>query len=206
MDGRRDRRVVVATGNPNKLREIQTILGAAGLDLQLLPMQMFEVVEPVEDGASFQENALIKARACAEATGLMSIADDSGLQVDALDGAPGVRSARFAGEDAEDAANNAKLIAALAEVPTDQRSARFVCSAVAVIPGDGEIVAVGTMEGTIIDEPRGTGGFGYDPHFVADAIGDGRTNAELTPDEKDAISHRGVAFTDLARQLGAVLL
>jgi XTP/dITP diphosphohydrolase len=196
-------RVVVATGNEHKLREIGAIL--TGLDVQLVSMRAFDLPEPVEDGETFEANALLKARACAAATGLPALADDSGLEVDALGGAPGVRSARYASDGgalatprtAQDRANNVKLVAALAGVPATERTARFVCAAAIVLPDGPEHVVRGTMAGHVIDEPRGAGGFGYDPHFVSDAAGDGRTNGELTAAEKDAISHRGAAFRAL---------
>ncbi|HSK23691.1 MAG TPA: RdgB/HAM1 family non-canonical purine NTP pyrophosphatase [Egicoccus sp.] len=185
-------RLVAATANVKKLAEIQAMLDH--LDVDVVPMTELGVASPVEDGDTFEANALIKARACHAATGLPSVADDSGLEVDALDGAPGVYSARYAGEDADDAANNTKLIGALAGVPDERRTARFV-SAVAFVTADGdEHVVRGTMEGRIVDQPAGEHGFGYDPHFVSEAAGDGRTNAQLSPDEKNALSHRGAAF------------
>ncbi len=198
-------RIVVATGNPHKLAEIRAILTDAGLDVELVPMTELGVPEPVEDGDTFAANALLKARACAAATGLPAIADDSGLEVDALGGEPGVRSARYAGEPSDDARNNAKLVAALAGVPEQRRTARFVCAAAAVAPDGREVVVRGTMEGRIVDRPRGAHGFGYDPHFVSDAAGGQRTNAELAPAEKDAISHRGAAFRQLASRLDPLL-
>jgi XTP/dITP diphosphohydrolase len=188
-------RVVVATGNEHKLREIEAIL--AGLDVQLVSMRAFDLAEPVEDGETFEANALIKARACAAATGLPALADDSGLEVDALDGAPGVRSARYAGEPGDDQANNRKLLAALADLPAERRTGRFVCAAAIVLPDGRDQVVRGTMEGYVVTEPRGGAGFGYDPLFVSDAAGDGRTNAELSAQEKDTISHRGAAFRAL---------
>jgi XTP/dITP diphosphohydrolase len=192
-------RIVVATGNPHKLAEIGRIL--EGLDVQLVAMTELGVPSPVEDGDTFEANALLKARACVEATGSASIADDSGLEVDALGGAPGVRSARYAGVEGDraeiDAANNAKLVAELAGVPDEARIARFVCAAALVLPGGEEEVVRGTMEGRIVDDPRGEHGFGYDPHFVSVEAGDGPTNAELLPAQKDAISHRGDAFRRL---------
>jgi XTP/dITP diphosphohydrolase len=188
-------RVVVATGNPHKLAEIGRIL--EGIDVQLVAMTELGVESPVEDGDTFEANALLKARACVEATGLPAIADDSGLEVDALGGDPGVWSARYAGEPTDDQANNVKLVAELAAVPDERRTARFVCAAAVVHPDGREEVVRGTMEGRIVDTPRGQHGFGYDPHFVSDAAGDGRTNGELRPDEKDAISHRGAAFRAL---------
>jgi XTP/dITP diphosphohydrolase len=196
-------RLVVATGNAHKLTEIRAILD--GLPVQLVPMHELGVPEPVEDGETFEANALIKARACVAATGLAALADDSGLEVDALGGAPGVRSARYAGGSTDDGANNAKLVAALADVPDAGRRARFVCVAVVVTPNGREQVAHGAMEGRIVDVPRGSNGFGYDPHFVSDA-GGGRTNAELAPAEKDAISHRGAAFRALRPGLERLLL
>lgn len=206
------RRLVVATGNRHKLDEITRLLGGAIPEvasgaLELVAMTDLGVASPVEDGDTFEANALIKARACVAATGLPALADDSGLEVDGLDGAPGVRSARFAGEDATDADNNAALVAALADVPDERRTARFVCVAALVTVDGRELARRGTMEGRVVDEPRGDHGFGYDPHFVADATADGRTNGELAPAEKDAISHRADAFRaiaeDVARALGS---
>jgi XTP/dITP diphosphohydrolase len=197
-------RVVVATGNAHKLEEIRSIL--ADLPLDLVPMTELGVPEPIEDGTTFEANALIKARACVAATGLPALADDSGLEVDALDGAPGIRSARYAGEPADDLANNAKLVAALADVGPERRTARFVCAATVVTPDGSEAVVRGAMSGRIVTEPRGTNGFGYDPHFVADVSRDGRTNAELEPAEKDAISHRGAAFRELRHHVERLLV
>jgi XTP/dITP diphosphohydrolase len=196
-------RVVVATGNPHKLAEIGRIL--EGLDVQLVAMTELGVESPVEDGDTFEANALLKARACVEATGLPAIADDSGLEVDALGGDPGVWSARYAGEPTDDHANNAKLVAELGDVPDERRTARFVCAAAIVHPDGREAVVRGTMEGRIVDTPRGQHGFGYDPHFVSDAAGDGRTNGQLPPDEKDAISHRGAAFRALRPRVEALV-
>jgi XTP/dITP diphosphohydrolase len=193
-------RVVVATGNAHKVDEIRAILTAAGVALELVPMTELGVPSPVEDGDTFAANALLKARACAQATGLPALADDSGLEVDALDGAPGVHSARYAGEPTDDAANNAKLLAALADVPPEARTARFVCAAALVTPDGAEVVRRGTMEGRVVT-PAGDGGFGYDPLFLAAATTDGRTNGQLAPEEKDAISHRGAAFAVLANDL-----
>ena len=198
MTGRR--RVVVATGNPHKLTEIAAILDAGAIGVELVPMSEFGIEAPVEDGATFAANALIKARACVLASGLPALADDSGLEVDALDGAPGVRSARFAGEPTDDAANNRLLLerlAALGASGSEPRRAAFVCAAALVLPDGTEEVLEGRMLGSIVVAPRGAHGFGYDPLFVADASADGRSNAELLPHEKDAISHRGVAFRAL---------
>lgn len=187
-------RIVVATGNRGKLAELARILD--GLPVELVPMDELGLDSPVEDGDTFEANALIKARAAAEATGLPALADDSGLEVDALGGAPGVRSARYAADEdpgaAGDDANNDRLVRELAGVPYGQRTARFVCAAALVAPDGRAWTERGTMEGRIIDTPRGENGFGYDPHFVAD--GETRTNGELTAEEKDARSHRGAAF------------
>lgn len=198
--------LVVATGNAHKLDEIRSILAAAGLDADLRSMREYGVPEPIEDGTTFEANALIKARACAAATGLPSIADDSGLEVDALDGAPGVLSARYAGEPSDDARNNAKLVTELAEVPPERRTARFVCAAAIARPDGPETVVRGTVEGRIVDPPRGDNGFGYDPYFEpVGPTADGRTTAELSATEKHAISHRGEAFRALCPHIEAIL-
>jgi len=195
-------RLVAATANPGKLAEIQALLDH--LDVEVVPMTDLGVPSPPEDGLTFEANALLKARACRAATGLASIADDSGLEVDALGGEPGVHSARYAGAQGDDAANNAKLVAALRDVPAEQRTARFV-SAVAFVTADGrEHVVRGTMEGHVIDAPRGTGGFGYDAYFVGDDT-EGRTSAELSPQEKNARSHRGIAFRAIVPTVEAAL-
>jgi XTP/dITP diphosphohydrolase len=201
-------RIVVATGNAHKLTEIARLVDAEALGITLVPMAELGVSSPVEDGATFADNALIKARACVAATGLPALADDSGITVDALGGAPGVRSARFAGEDSDDAANNLLLLVSLAAAGADTPSARraaFVCAAALVLPDGTSHVELGRMDGHVVDRPRGEHGFGYDPLFVADATEDGRTNGELTAGEKDAISHRAVAFAALAPQLAAAV-
>jgi len=193
-------RVVVATGNAHKLDEIARLVDADALGIELVAMGDLGVDSPVEDGLTFEENALIKARACTMATGLAALADDSGIVVEALDGAPGIRSARFAGEDADDAANNRLLLERLrtagALTPSARRAA-FVCAVALVLTDGSELVALGRMEGTLVDGPRGEQGFGYDPLFVADVTRDGRTNGELTASEKDAISHRAAALRRL---------
>lgn len=194
-------RIVVATANRKKLVELERILD--GLDVELVPMTDLGLASPVEDGDTFEENALIKARAAACAAGLPAVADDSGLEVDALGGAPGVYSARYAGRDGDAAANNAKLVGELRGVPPGRRTARFVCAAALVTPDGREWVERGTMEGRVVDEPRGDRGFGYDPHFVSD--GETRTNAELSPEEKDARSHRGKAFRALRSHVAELL-
>lgn len=187
------RRVVLATGNPGKIREFRRILG--DLDVVLVPRSELGLPEPAETGATFTDNALLKARVATEATGLPALAEDSGLEVDALDGAPGVRSARYAGEDADDEENNARLLAALEGVPDPRRTARFVAVVVLVTPDGQDRVERGVLEGRIVREPRGTAGFGYDPLFVP--AGHERTNAELAGEEKDAISHRGRALREI---------
>jgi XTP/dITP diphosphohydrolase len=185
--------LVLATRNPHKLREFATLLD--GVDLVALP----EGVElPPEAGATFAANALPKARAAARATGAVAFADDSGIEAAALGGAPGVRSARFAGEDASDADNLAALIA---QAPPGSALA-YVCVIALVDPRTGEEHTFeGRCTGTMAPAPRGTGGFGYDPVFVPDDRDDGRTMAELTQAEKDAISHRGRAARALLRHL-----
>lgn len=188
----------MASGNAGKLREIAKILG--DLDIEVLPQSEFGVSDAEETGTTFVENALIKARHAAAATGLPAIADDSGIAVDALDGRPGVYSARYAGPGATDADNNALLLQELAGVPDTERGAAFHCVACCVFPGEGEpIIAAGEWRGRILSEPRGEGGFGYDPlFFVPEA---GCSSAELSAQEKNRRSHRGKALRDLARQL-----
>ena len=193
-------RLVVASGNEGKRREIAAIL--TGLDVELVAMSDLGVASPVETGDTFEANALLKAHAVVEATGLPALADDSGLEVDALDGRPGVRSARYAGEGARDRDNNARLLAELAGVSSPQRTARFVCAAALVTPDGDEVLVRGLMEGHIAEAPRGEHGFGYDPLFVA--AGERRTNAELPPEIKDARSHRGAAFRALRPHVQAL--
>lgn len=190
---------MLATTNAGKAREIDAILHGAGLDLACVPRPA-HVVSVDETGETLEANARLKARAVRDATGEATIADDTGLEVDALDGAPGVRSARFAGPDATDDDNVTLLLARLDRVPLERRRARFVTVAVAAFPDGRELAAIGTAEGTIASARRGTHGFGYDPVFLPDA-GDGRTFAELAPAEKDACSHRGAAFRTLAEGL-----
>lgn len=185
-------RFVLASANPHKVAEIRSILAAAGVGLAQRPPGVPDVEET---GATLEDNARLKARALCSATGLPAIADDTGLEVDALAGAPGVRSARYAGEGATDADNVAKLLDDLEGSTT--RHARFVTVALAMWPGGREAVARGVVEGEITTEPRGSAGFGYDPVFIQ-TEGDGRTFAQMTPEEKHAISHRGRAFRNLA--------
>ena len=192
---------VLATANPDKAREIADILYAVLPDLELLERPA-DVPEVDETGATLEDNARLKAVALREATGLPAIADDTGLEVDALDGAPGVFSARFAGADATYADNVAKLLDALAGVPAPRRTARFVTVALACWPDGREVVANGSVDGVIASGPRGAEGFGYDPLFVP-REGDGRTFAEMTAAEKHQSSHRGRAFAALADALRA---
>ena len=200
--------VLLATGNPHKLDEVRAVLDPLGwtvLGLDDLPRPPPE--EPVEDGDTFEANARIKAIAYAAATGRLALADDSGLEVDALGGEPGVRSARFAGVDGDratrDAANNGLLVERLAGTSESDRTARFVCAMCLAAP-DGAILAEtrGTFDGVIVLEPRGTNGFGYDPHLLLP--GEGRTSAELSPDEKNARSHRGAATRAMAEAMTAL--
>lgn len=195
-------RFVLATANPDKAREIAAVLADCGLDLELVPRPA-DVPDVAESGQTLEENARLKAFAICEATGAPAIADDTGLEVDALGGAPGVRSARFAGESATYADNVRKLVSMLRDVPPDRRTARFATVALARFPDGREAAAIGTVEGTIAEGPRGEEGFGYDPVFVPDE-GDGRTFAEMTPAEKNHLSHRGRAFRTLADGLRVV--
>ena len=185
-------RLVCATANPHKVREIAAVLGDA---VDLIPRPV-HVPDVVEDADTLTGNARLKAVALCDATGLAAVADDTGLEVDALDGAPGVHSARYAGERSTDADNVAKLLAALQGVEHDRRTARFRTVALVRCPRGGETQAEGIVEGHIAVEPRGIDGFGYDPIFVP-VDGDGRTFAEMTAAEKNAISHRGRAFRAL---------
>ncbi len=193
--------VVIASNNAHKAREIAEALDFPGWEFRTLRDLGLES-DPAEDADSFEGNARIKARAARTASdGLAVLADDSGLAVDALDGAPGVYSARYAGEDAADADNNAKLLAALADVPDDARTGRFVCTLVFIDEDGSETVAHGTVEGRIGREERGEHGFGYDPLFLPDVFDDGRTLAEALPEEKNAVSHRGNALRELRAKL-----
>jgi XTP/dITP diphosphohydrolase len=197
-------KVVLATRNAGKVLELRRILDAAGLGVELVGMDAFpDVPDVVESGATFVDNALLKARAVYEATGLVAVADDSGLAVDALNGMPGILSARWAGRHGDDPANLDLVLAQLSDVPDERRGAAFVCAAAAVGPGDRQVVAEGLMEGSLIREPRGSNGFGYDPIFVP--YGLEVTSAELSAVDKDAISHRGKAFRALVPLLAQLL-
>ncbi|MHB1066075.1 MAG: RdgB/HAM1 family non-canonical purine NTP pyrophosphatase [Candidatus Nanopelagicales bacterium] len=197
-------RVVLATRNRHKLDELHRILLASGLDVELVGADAYPGLPDVpETESSFAGNALLKARAVAAATGLPAIADDSGLAVDALNGMPGVLSARWSGRDANDRANVELLLGQLDDVPERRRGAAFHCAAAVALPDGTERVVEGSVEGVIIREARGTGGFGYDPVFVP--LGGTRTLAEIPAAEKDAISHRGRALEALAPVVAELL-
>jgi XTP/dITP diphosphohydrolase len=190
-------RLVLATRNEGKLRELARILGTT---ITLVGLDAFPGAPDVpETGATFEANALLKARAIAAYTNVPAVADDSGLCVDALNGMPGVLSARWAGQHGDDKANLDLLLAQVADVPDARLGARFVCAAALVVPADGtprEWVVTGQLEGRLVRTPRGSGGFGYDPIFQPNGFKE--TTAEMTPEAKDAISHRGRAFRALA--------
>jgi XTP/dITP diphosphohydrolase len=196
------RTILVATANPHKLREILQIMNDLPVRWSTLadhpPMS-----DPVEDGPTFEANAAKKALHYAACAGTWTLADDSGLEVDALGGAPGVHSARYAGPTQDAAANNAKLIAALRDVPLPRRTARFRCEVALAGPEGLLATASGTVEGLIVDEPRGGHGFGYDPHFLVPALG--LTTAEMEPEQKNRLSHRGEALRALRPKLRSLL-
>lgn len=192
-------RLVLATHNAHKVAELRAILTPELPDLDpasVVGAADLEAPEPVEDGVTFAENALVKARALAAATGALAVADDSGIEIDHLGGAPGVRSARWT----EEGDWIPRVLRELEGVPPEQRTCRYVCAAAAVWPDGREVVVRGVVEGRVVHEPRGSGGFGYDP-IVAPVEGDGRTFAEMTAAEKHAISHRARAFAALAEHL-----
>lgn len=193
------RTIVLASGNAGKIREINDML--ADLDFRVVPQTEFSVPDADETGLSFVENAILKARNAARHTRLPAIADDSGLEVDALDGEPGVQSAHYAGVNATDAANVQKLLTALQEIPDAERTARFRCVMVYLRRPDDAmpLIAVGTWEGRIARAPRGSNGFGYDPVFI---VPDRNcTSAELSPEDKNQLSHRGQALRSLVSLL-----
>ena len=228
-----DLTIVVATHNEGKLAEMRQILeeclGERAAGVRLVSAGSMNLPDPVEDGVTFEENSLLKARDVAERIGLPAVADDSGLIVDVMGGAPGILSARWCGRHGDDAANNALLLAQIEDIPDAKRTARFCCAAALVVPaaeadGNGrhriarEIVRTGEMPGVILRAARGEHGFGYDPLFVdplfvpddqpgrTNADGEPLTSAEMTPEEKNAISHRGKALRALMPELAAVLL
>lgn len=201
-------RLVLATHNAHKVGELRAILLASGAVPGLEPFDVvgagaFDVPPPVEDGLTFAENALLKARALCRTTGLPAVADDSGLAVDVLGGAPGIFSARWSGRHGDDRANLDLLLAQLVDVRPEHRGARFVCAAALVTPDGTETVEVGELVGTLLTSPVGSGGFGYDP--ILQPRGDSRSCAELSADEKNAISHRGQAFRALAPRIAEAL-
>lgn len=198
-------RLLVATRSEHKLRELRGLLSLERADLVTLD-QLGVDGDPVEDGRTFRTNAAIKARSGLRATGLPTLADDSGIEVDALDGAPGVRTRRYAGDDATDADNNALLLRSLAGLPVEQRGARYVCVLALALPGGASLIFTrGTCRGRIAVEPRGTRGFGYDPIFEPSSEPPGgRTFGLWSPEEKDRISHRGRAARRMASRLAAL--
>ena len=193
------KKIVLASGNAGKVRELNHML--AGFEVEIVPQTQFKLAEAIEDGLSFVENAIIKARHAAKLTGLPAIADDSGIEVDALNHAPGLYSARYSGEGANDQKNNDKMLRELTGVPEARRTARYQC--VLVFMRDGidpmPMIAQGSLEGRILESPRGTGGFGYDPIFWLPDHG--CAAAEITLDEKNKISHRAKAMQVLLQQL-----
>lgn len=219
-------KIVVATHNEGKLVEIRNILteqlSAAAQGIELVSAGSLDLTDPAETGVTFEENALLKARFVADATGLPAIADDSGLIVDVMGNAPGILSARWSGTHGDDAANNRLLLAQIEDIPDDDRTARFRCAAALVVPvesdGDGlgefhETVALGEMPGTIVRHPHGMNGFGYDPIFMPDEqpqsaqdSGELLTSAQMTPEQKNAISHRGKALRALVPAVKALLV
>lgn len=197
-------RIVLATRNEHKVAELRRILADAGLDVHLMGEESFAHLPDIaETGTTFAENALLKAHAVAAATGLPAVADDSGLCVDVLGGMPGVFSARWAGRHGDDVANLELVLAQLADVPDDRRSAHFACAAALALPGGEERVVEGRLSGSLLRAPLGGNGFGYDPIFVPE--GDTRTTAQMEPAEKDAISHRGRAFRALVPVVRALV-
>ncbi len=198
-------RIHLASRNPKKLAEMERIVAERLPGVEVVGLDDVPAYdEPVEDAATFEGNALIKARTGVAATGLATVADDSGLCVDALNGMPGVLSARWSGPPKDDGRNNRLLLDQLADVPDDRRGAYFACAVACCLPDGREVVARGRMDGAVLREVRGSGGFGYDVLFVADER-PGVTTAELDRAGKDAISHRGKAMRELAPQLAALL-
>jgi XTP/dITP diphosphohydrolase len=197
-------KLVLATRNPAKLAELSRILADGRVPVDLVTLDDFpDLPEVAETGRTFAENALLKARAVAAFTGLPAVADDSGICIDALNGMPGVLSARWSGAHGDDEANLRLVLAQLADVPPGQRGAHFACAAALVLPSGSEHVAEGVLDGSVIDAPRGTNGFGYDPIFVPESSG--LTTAEMAAADKDKISHRGRALRALAPVIAALL-
>ncbi len=193
--------LLIGSNNAGKVRELAELLAGMPWDVKSLEAYP-EVPEPIEDGSTFEENAILKAEYFVEKFGIACVADDSGLVTDALDGAPGVYSARYAGEECDPVKNIAKLLAAMEQVPWHERTARFVCCAAFAAPGQTTHIEMAAVEGHISVERFGDGGFGYDPIFVPEDHE--RTFAEMEPEEKHAISHRGRAFSKLRKHLAAI--
>lgn len=197
-------RLVLATRNAGKLAELQRLLTTAVPGVEVLGLRdVPEYPEAPETGATFADNALLKAREAVRYTGLPAVADDSGITVDALNGMPGILSARWSGRHGDDPANTALLLGQLADVPDERRGAGFVCAAAVVLPDGTERVLEATWRGSVLREPRGSNGFGYDPVFLPEGLD--RTSAELEPAEKDAVSHRGQAFAALVPVLAQLI-
>ena len=193
-------KLIFATGNAGKMKEIREILGREGLEI-LSQKEAGIVNDAEENGSTFEENALIKARAVAAETDALVLADDSGLEIDYLNGEPGIYSARYLGEDTPYAIKNQKLLERMQDVPEEKRTARFVCAIAAVLPDGRELTTRGTIEGIIGYEVRGEGGFGYDPIFFVPEFG--CSTAELTMEQKNAVSHRGKALRAMKEKLEA---
>jgi XTP/dITP diphosphohydrolase len=199
-----DAGLILATRNAKKLAELRRILEASSVDVSVTDLSEYpDMPEVAETGATFTENALLKARAVVKHTGRAAVAEDSGLCIDALNGMPGVLSARWAGRHGDDEANLRLVLGQLADVPADRRAGHFTCVAALVLPSGQEQVTEGTVSGRITGAPRGTNGFGYDPIFVP--AGSGLTTAEMSPEAKDAISHRGRALRAMAPIIAALL-
>jgi XTP/dITP diphosphohydrolase len=197
-------RVVLATRNGHKVAELRRILADAGVAAEVVDLDdVTDVPDVAETGTTFADNALLKAHAVAQATGLAALADDSGLCVDVLGGAPGVFSARWSGRHGDDAANLDLLLAQIGDVPDERRGAHFACAAALALPDGTERVVEGRLDGMLTRKPLGENGFGYDPIFTPD--GGARTTAQLSPEEKDAISHRGRAFRAMVPHLRELL-
>jgi XTP/dITP diphosphohydrolase len=197
-------KLILATRNPEKLRELRRILEAGRVPVDVSDLDEFpDMPEVAETGLTFTENALLKARAVAAFTGLPAVADDSGICIDALNGMPGVLSARWSGAHGDDEANLRLVLSQLADVPAGQRGAHFACAAALAAPSGAEHVTEGVLDGSVIDTPRGANGFGYDPIFVPDSSA--LTTAEMSPAGKDKISHRGRALRALAPVIAALL-
>lgn len=197
-------KLIIATHNQAKLAELRTLLAAQVADLRpedVISAAELDLPDVKEDGVTFAENALLKARAVATETGIAAVADDSGLAVDVLGGAPGIFSARWAGEHGNDTANNELLLAQLGDIAPEHRAAQFVCAAALVTPSGFEHVSEGVLRGELLSAPRGTGGFGYDPLFLP--AGEELTTAEMSAAAKNAISHRARAFAALAPVIAA---